>query len=167
MTNYRVKSKRNRDALGNFAGRLTEKQVESLIFQPWFVPRATFQTIAGLLPREWALRMHDYYDRFGCMYCRRRTYPYGSNGMCKKCVCIVSHRIHDCWDRRLKAFNKQAERSDVRRIVSNVRTARDLLQDLIRMKQSRKVKKLTSNPVNDLRGIAPLTQRTRQREVRE
>lgn len=165
MKKYRAMSRKDHEVFGSFAGRLTEKQIESLIFQPWFVPRATFITIARLLPREWSLRMHDYYDRFGCLHCRSKMRPYNSNGMCKTCVCIVSHRIQDCWKRRLKKFNKQAERGDVRRIVSNAKTARELLQDLIHARPIKKVRRLPTNPVNDLTGIAPRTQLSRHTGV--
>jgi hypothetical protein len=168
MMRRQTTTKRNQATLEDLAGGLSERQIDSLMFQPWFVPRETFITISQLLPREWALRMHDYYDRFGCLYCRTKIRPYGSNGMCRTCVCVISCRIRRCWKRRLKNLNKEAETGEFRRILVNAKTARDLLQDLITEQPIKRVKRADtpqSNPVNDLMGIAPRTQLSRLKQI--
>ncbi len=85
MGGHRGMSNWNHTACGSYAPRLTEKQMNSLIFQPWFVPRSTYLSIARLIPREYLMRMHDFFSRYGCLRCRSRTREYGSNGMCRPC----------------------------------------------------------------------------------
>lgn len=111
--------------------KLTSKQLNSLIFQPWFVPRETFLTIAKLVPREYLLKMRDYFDRYGCMRCRSRSRPYGRNGMCGRCATEIGRRLRRCWKRRLKLLNQQAGQREVKHILANAKTARKLLADLV------------------------------------
>jgi hypothetical protein len=136
---------------------LSEKQIDSLTLQPWFVPRSTFVTIARLVPREYLLRMRDYFDRYGCMHCKSRTKPYGSNGMCKLCIHEISRRIRRCWKRRVKKLNAEGRNHEIREIVSNAKIAHDLLRDLAPSKQNRKASLSISNPVSALAVLSPRT----------
>ena len=67
---------------GRFSPRLTEEQMNALIFQPWFLPNSTYRTIARMVPREYLLRMRDYFERYGCMRCGSRTKLHCAHGMC-------------------------------------------------------------------------------------
>ena len=67
---------------GRFSPKLTEKQMNDLIFQPWFLPKSTYVTIARMVPREYLLRMRDYFERYGCMRCGCRTKLHFAHGMC-------------------------------------------------------------------------------------
>ncbi len=150
-------SERNHAACGSFAPKLTEKQMNSLIFQPWFVPRSTYLTIARLIPREYGLRMRDYFNRYGCMCCRSRTGLHAAHGMCKPCHTEVSRRLRRCWKKRLKLLNEQAHKHEIKDIVANAKTARELLLDLIPSTATKRVENFVHNPANDL---ATLTRRT-------
>jgi hypothetical protein len=151
----------NHRACGSYVPRLAEKQLNSVIFQPWFVPRSTFLTIARLIPREYGMRMRDYFNRYGCMHCHTRTRQYGSNGMCGPCHSEVSRRLRRCWKRRLKLLNEQARKHQIRHIVTNAKNARELLQDLIPPKLPKRARRFPGNPAIDLIALAPRTQRSR------
>jgi hypothetical protein len=59
---------------------------EELVFQPWFLPARIARTIRWLIPPDYRLRFHYYFDDYGCMRCKRKDVIYKSNGMCRGCV---------------------------------------------------------------------------------
>lgn len=161
MGRHAVMSEWNHTACGSHAPRLSDKLMNSIILQPWFVPRSTFLTIARLVPREYHLRMRDFFNRYGCMRCRRRTRPYCSNAMCSQCHSEVGRRLRRCWNRRLKKLNEQARKHEIKNIVANAKTAHDLLRDLIPSNPPNRGKAFTHNPANDLVALTSRTQRSR------
>lgn len=150
--------KRNHAARGSFTPRLSEKQMDSLIFQPWFLPRSTYLAIARLVPRQYGLRMRDYFNRYGCMCCRSRTRLHAAHGMCKQCHTEVARRLRRCWKKRLRLLNEQAQKHEIKNIVANAKTAHELLQDLIppTLKANRSNRKMNFaiNPAADLGALA-------------
>lgn len=100
------------------------------IFHPWFLPRAAYRTIVQAVPREYLLKMRDYFDRYGCMRCKRSNISYGSNGMCSTCVSNVSRKLKRCVKRRLGAPNQPLKEPHLQHYLASAKTAREILSDL-------------------------------------
>ena len=146
------------------ASRLTEKQLNSLIFQPWFVPDSTFHMIAALLPREYMFKMREYFDTYGCMVCKRRDRLYAQNGMCGRCLVQIGSRLRRCWKKRLRRLDAQKPNQLVGEIVSNAKAARNLLKDLAPLaKPAKREKVIRTNPVADLVCFASHMNKMRRR----
>jgi len=128
------------------------------IFQPWFVPRETYLSIVKLVPREYLLKMHDYFDWYGCMKCGSRSRPYDQNGMCRQCSTKISRRLRRCWKRRLKMLKQQARQHEMKHILANAKTARRLLGDMtipaLELAEPRRRKESVRNPAGELAALA-------------
>jgi hypothetical protein len=100
------------------------------IFHPWFLPRKAYRTIVQAVPREYLMKMRDYFDRYGCMRCNRSIAAYGSNGMCSTCVSNISRKLRRCVKRRFGALKKPAVEPHLQHYLASAKTAREILRDL-------------------------------------
>jgi hypothetical protein len=121
-----------------------------LLLQPWFLPFRITRAILSLLPPNYRRRMHDYFDDYGCLRCGQSDVIYQSNGMCRKCVMAVVHRLRVCEMRRSKErtarrYGKDfmAKAKQARRLLSGIRKSAGIMN-----RPSRKSVKLRS-PVLD------------------
>lgn len=81
-----------------------------LVFQPWFLPRASRLAINSLIPPDYRNKMRFYFDDYGCMVCGKHEL-YESNGMCFACHRLVRSRLKKCLTRRMKG--RTGERIDL------------------------------------------------------
>lgn len=135
--------------------------LKAAVFHPWFLPRSVFRTVAQLVPREYLMKMRDYYDRYGCMRCSTRERRYCQNGMCQPCYNEVARRLRRCLKRRFGAKRKLAVHTEVHQLLRSERIARKLLRDLIPVERavprSGQRKYDPRNPTNSMPRLTALT----------
>jgi hypothetical protein len=100
---------------------------EELLFQPWFLPARIARMVRWLLPPDYRLRMHDYFNDWGCMRCGRSGVVYKSNGMCGGCVVTVFTRLQVSAKRRLA---ERSPRRYGRQFIEKAEEARKFLRGL-------------------------------------
>jgi hypothetical protein len=105
--------------------------LDSAVFHPWFDSRTVWHKIMKLVPREYLLKMHDYFDRYGCISCKRRDRAYSENGMCNACFTLIGRRLRRFVKRRFDNEGKIEGDPMVSHIVDSEKLARRLLKDLI------------------------------------
>jgi hypothetical protein len=66
--------------------------VESVLFQPWFLPKQVAFAIHELVPADFWNKMRHFFDDYGCMICGREK-GYYSNGMCHKCNRVIRSKL--------------------------------------------------------------------------
>jgi hypothetical protein len=101
------------------------------IFLPWFLNKELLRTIEGLLPYYYHARFRIYFNRFGCMRCSKKTVMYGCNGLCLKCLGLISDRLKrsdQAMKRRYGVDSASAPNALLKRLIS----ARGLLADFRR-----------------------------------
>lgn len=113
-------------------------------YVPWFVSRQVYSQMYSLLPKIYFRRFSAYFKRYGCLRCGRRLVMYGANGLCLKCLGVVSERLKVC-DRMLMARYKDHSRK-ADRYFRRAKTARSMLADLVAVHK----------PVRSPHGAAPL-----------
>jgi hypothetical protein len=123
--------------------------------QPWFLPRSISSTVFHLLPREYRLKMHDYFLAYGCLRCERRNAFYCSNGMCQRCCIKVNRRLGCCIRRRLRESARMRAATPPEDFFAAAKVARKLLRDLTpATRNDRRPRKYTgsTNPANTFFG---------------
>lgn len=80
-------------------GRFTPNE---LVFQPWFLPRASRLAIDKLIPSGYRNKMRAYFEDYGCMLCGTQD-GYDANGMCRPCHHLIRRRLRSSARRRLSA----------------------------------------------------------------
>jgi hypothetical protein len=65
---------------------------ESVLLQPWFLPRQVAFTILTLIPVGFRQKMRNVFDDYGCLICGSES-RYMSNGMCRNCFDITRRKI--------------------------------------------------------------------------
>lgn len=124
-----------------------DHSVDSLILQPWFLPAETARTIRKLLPANYATKMIDYFAKYGCIHCHRKTVPYNGNGLCQGCAHKIKSRLAGCVRIRLRAT--KASRFG-RKFLQDARCAGELLKGFpSRMFRNTKQEQGTRNPARD------------------
>jgi hypothetical protein len=101
------------------------------IFHPWFLPRSTYQSIVRLVPREYLMKMRDYFERYGCIRCEKRQAGYGQNGMCRLCYSEIGRRLRRCLKARFRQPKMQTGNREVTEIIAGAKMARKLLRDMM------------------------------------
>ena len=128
------------------------------LFHPWFLPRSAWLTIVQAIPREYLMKMRDYFDRYGCISCNRRDRTYGENGFCKLCFTRISRRLRRCLKRRFGTQRKVTRAPEWPELLKSERLARRLLRDLIPAKRAiarTQPRKYTpNNPTNNISRLA-------------
>src|SRR5271156_725221 len=65
---------------------------ESVLLQPWFLPKRSAFAIHGLVPLDFWKKMRNLFEDYGCMICGTESY-YHANGMCKTCYARTRKKI--------------------------------------------------------------------------
>jgi hypothetical protein len=97
---------------------------EEMLLQPWFLPFRIARAIHALVPLSYRSKMRDFFDDYGCMICGKE-YPYGANGMCRRCYNDVIEKLRRAAKRRLKS--KLEQRFDLG-LLRQARLAKKLLR---------------------------------------
>jgi hypothetical protein len=120
---------------------------ESVLLQPWFLPKRVAFAMHSLVPHSFWQRMRNAFDDYGCLICETKSH-YHSNGMCRLCYqktrkrILVSARYHAARHRNarldLELFRQQNLAKSLLRNFANPEK---------RLRSSRKIKITKSNPV--------------------
>jgi hypothetical protein len=98
-------------------------------FPPWFVPMNVFRQIQAMLPRYYHDRLRLYFDRHGCMRCKRKDRLYFGSGFCRVCLPLVTDRLKQI-DKEMKKIYAGERAEPAQRFLSGRAKARALLADL-------------------------------------
>jgi hypothetical protein len=120
---------RSKSSVSRNQRRITK--TDGAVFHPWFLPRSTFRSMVKLVPREYLMKMRDYFDRYGCMRCEKRDVTYGQNGMCRPCCSEVGRRLRRCLKARFGDPTTRASTLQVNEAAAGTKLAHKLLRDLI------------------------------------
>ena len=99
------------------------------IFLPWFLNKELLGRIQKLLPYYYHARFRLYFNRYGCMRCGRKNVMYGCNGLCTKCLALISDRLKRS-DRAMKRRYGVDPASASRALLRRMMSARELLADI-------------------------------------
>lgn len=102
---------------------------EEEISFPIFLTRAMRKKVNKLLPRYYHLRLRVYFDRYGCISCKKKCKQYGSNGFCRSCHMIIGDRLR-CADARLQRQFGKPDYFAARTFLKRLESAKRLLADL-------------------------------------
>ena len=100
-------------------------------YLPWFLSKDVYLQMYKLVPKVYFRRFSAYFKRYGCLRCSRKRALYGANGLCLRCLGLVSDRLKIC-DRVLeRQYNERKIDSDrSERFLRRVESAQQLLSDL-------------------------------------
>ena len=80
---------------------MTEEELtDTLLLQPWFLPREISNAIIRLLPVSHQDKWVSTFQDWGCWKCERREVIHQSLGLCLKCYGLVSNRLKSSIVRR-------------------------------------------------------------------
>jgi hypothetical protein len=99
------------------------------IFLPWFLNKELLRRIEELLPYYYHARFRIYFNRYGCMRCSKKTVMYGCNGLCLKCLALISDRLKRS-DRAMQRKYGVKAASAPHALLKRMMSARELLADL-------------------------------------
>lgn len=99
------------------------------LFPPWFVPMGVFKQFQRLLPALYHQRFRLYFDRYGCIRCKRKQVLYGCSGLCSSCLPLVDSRLRQV-DKDMKKLYGGTKVAPAKRFLSGRESARQLLADL-------------------------------------
>lgn len=122
-------------------GAISLKQPNYLV--PWFLTKELMKQIDGLVPRYYHMRLRLYFNRFGCLRCSKRRVLYGCNGLCLKCLGLVSDRLKRT-DRTLWRRYGVPPAVASRNLLARMLSARDFLSDFRPGRGGRQKKKMVS-----------------------
>jgi len=69
-----------------------EELSESVLLQPWMLPRPIAASIRNLLPITHWQKWADVYEEYGCFKCGRKDVPHQSLGLCMGCYGMLMSR---------------------------------------------------------------------------
>ena len=98
------------------------------IVPPWFLSRELLKQVEALLPSHYQRRFRIYFDKYGCIRCRRKRVLYGGNGLCLPCIGLVSDRM-DRIDAKLRNAGLLDPKGPAKAFLRRRQSARDLLAD--------------------------------------
>ena len=101
--------------------------LDDIFLQPWFLSRDLAFAIKRMLPPEHRHRMRFFFNDYGCMRCRVKDAPYGSNGLCKACMQEVKLKLFFAIKRRWTAASPENLPRTFKRMVDAQRLLKDLL----------------------------------------
>ena len=102
---------------------------EQAIFPPWFVPMNVFRQLQAMLPRYYRERLRLYFDRYGCIRCKRKDRLYRGSGLCDFCLPLIEDRLKQV-DKQMKKQHAERPRAPADRFLRGRAKARALLADL-------------------------------------
>jgi len=95
---------------------------------PWFISRDLWRSMQLLLPINYHERLRIYFDKYGCISCKRRKVPYLCNGLCLPCVGLIDNRLGRI-DKLRHASQARPAMTSPRSLLRRRKSARDLLAD--------------------------------------
>ena len=101
------------------------------IVPPWFLSRDLLKQVDALLPSLYHKRFRIYFDKYGCIRCRRKRVLYGANGLCLPCIGLVSDRM-DRIDAKLRGAGLLDPKGPTKAFLRRRQTAREMLADFRR-----------------------------------
>jgi len=99
------------------------------LFPPWFVPMEVYRQIERLLPSYYHQRFRLYFDRHGCIRCKRKKVLYGCSGLCISCLPLIEGRLKQV-DKDIRRLHGEKKYPPAKRFLSGRESARELLADL-------------------------------------
>ena len=105
------------------------RREKSSLFPPWFVPMEVYRQIQAMLPRFYHDRLRLYFDRYGCLSCRRKDRLYCGSGLCMTCLPLVEGRLKQV-DNLMKKKYLEEPSVPAERFLKGRANARLLLNDL-------------------------------------
>lgn len=99
------------------------------LFPPWFVPMDVYRRIQAMLPRFYHDRLRLYFDRYGCLRCRRKDRLYCGSGLCMACLPLIEGRLKQV-DKLMKKKRVEKSSAPAERFLKGRANARLLLGDL-------------------------------------
>jgi len=86
-----------------------EELSESVLLQPWMLPRHITIAIRNLLPTTHWEKWADVYEEYGCFKCERKDVPHQSLGLCMGCYGMLMSRGKAAIVRRVEAEGKKGK----------------------------------------------------------
>jgi hypothetical protein len=108
--------------------RKAPSSINALSYVPWFVSKDVYRQMYKLLPKIYFRRFSTYFKRYGCLRCGRRLALYGANGLCMRCLGLVSDRLKICDAVLKRRYRGNSSKAD--RYFRRATTARLMLADL-------------------------------------
>jgi hypothetical protein len=84
MRRYRNDVRTSSEKVQNLPKESYEKLAESVLLQPWFLPRRVAFAMHRLVPADFWRKMRYVFEDYGCLICGTES-GYHSNGMCHRC----------------------------------------------------------------------------------
>ncbi len=88
-----------------------------------------FKQFQRLLPALYHQRFRLYFERYGCIRCKRKQVLYGCSGLCISCLPLVDSRLRQV-DKDMKKLYGDKKPVSAKRFLSGRDSARELLSDL-------------------------------------
>jgi hypothetical protein len=88
-----------------------------------------FKQFQRLLPAFYHQRFRLYFDRYGCIYCKRKQVLYGGSGLCISCLPLINDRLRQV-DKNMRRLYGAKKSQPAKRFLSGRESARELLADL-------------------------------------
>jgi hypothetical protein len=97
---------------------------------PLFLTFKLRKAIERLLPVGYHLRLHEYFNIYGCLHCSRKNVLYGANGFCMLCISMIGKRMRKV-DKALRARKLTLPQKLEDTYLQPYNSARQLLADLM------------------------------------
>jgi len=101
--------------------------IDSVLLQPWFLPKRAAEAIHAIVPHAFWNKMRHFFQDYGCMICESES-GYGANGMCLNCYVKVRRRLAASVRRRMKSRKVQRVRRIDVVLLRQERLAKNLLK---------------------------------------
>ncbi len=134
----------NAAKLEAFLDRLIQQRVsealsrrDDALFEPYFRPKRVADEIrrhqSVSEQRKWAM----YFEKWGCIVCRRKKAMHAGNGYCSKCRIRIVSRLKTIEREQTKQYAAAGGEAQVEQITSRVRDAERLLGEMERPRRPR------------------------------
>jgi hypothetical protein len=112
------------------------KDDDSLLL-PWFLTRRATMAIRSNVPRNYQLRMRNYFDDYGCLRCGTHRGQHRGNGLCHRCSGLVLARLKRSYQRRARPRISHYAKV----LLNRAHEAEGLLRDLLHWQGTPSIKK--------------------------
>jgi hypothetical protein len=99
-----------------------------VIVPPWFLSQSVRRQVEALIPNHYFRRMSVYFEKYGCIRCKRKFVVYCGCGLCEGCMGLVGDRLKRI-DRKLESERGPDPRAPLKSLLLRRETARRLLAD--------------------------------------
>jgi hypothetical protein len=125
-----------------------EELSESVLLQPWMLPRHITDSIRNLLPMTHWQKWADVYEDYGCFKCDRKDVPHQSLGLCMGCYGMLMNRAKAAIVKRVEG---KKGRPTVREIKAQITHGQDSAKKILAeiVTNSRRALPAPSKPRSD------------------